>query len=154
MNMSVVLLLVPAFLQAAAMAVDEGVWHRRRGLPKWERIGHPIDTISTAACYAWLSLVPPTRAGALAGYVALCAASCLVITKDEPVHARLCGPGESWVHAVLFVLHPIVFMGFGMIWMSERHPWLLWGQFGLTIAFATYQFAFWRFRWKRYPSAA
>jgi hypothetical protein len=152
--MSVVLLLVPAFLQAAAMAVDEGVWHRRRGLPRWERVGHPIDTMSTAACYAWLSLVRPGSGGALAGYVVLCAASCLIITKDEPVHAKLCGPGESWVHAVLFVLHPIVFLAFGTIWMSGRYSWLLWGQCALTISFAIYQFAYWRFRWKQHPSAA
>jgi hypothetical protein len=153
MNMSPVLLLAPAFLQAAAMGVDEGIWHRRRGLPRWERIGHPIDTLSTAACYAWLSLVPPNVHGALAGYIALCATSCLIITKDEPVHARLCGAGECWVHAVLFVLHPIVFMAFAMIWMSGRLTWLLWAQCGLTIAFAAYQFGYWRFRWKRYPSA-
>src|ERR1041385_4830968 len=137
--MSSFVLVVPAVLQAMAMAADELIWHRRRGLPRWERIGHPIDTLSAAACYGWLCAVPPDRASALAVYVALAAFSCLLVTKDEPVHAKLCGAGEGWVHAFLFVLHPIVFLAFGVLWMSGAHPWLVRLELAATLAFAAYQ---------------
>jgi hypothetical protein len=144
MTIPVPLLLVPAVLQGLAMLVDEGWCHRRRGLPRWERIGHPIDTLSVAACYLWLVSRPPDAPGALAGYIALAFASCLIITKDEPVHARHCGPGEMWLHAVLFVLHPIVFLGFGVVWWTGAAPWILRAQLALTLGWATYQVVYWR----------
>lgn len=138
------ILLVPAALQALAMLVDEGWYHRRRGLPRWERNGHPLDTLTVAACYAWLVVRAPTDPHAIVGYVLLAAGSCLFITKDEPVHARVCGPGEMWLHAVLFVLHPIVFLGFGVIWWWGAAPFIIRGQLALTLAFAAYQFIYWR----------
>jgi hypothetical protein len=51
---SLTILLIPSALQALAMPVDESVFHRRRGLLKSERIGHPLDAVIVAACYAWL----------------------------------------------------------------------------------------------------
>ena len=38
------ILALPLGLQALAMVFDEFYFHRKRGLPKWERLGHPIDT--------------------------------------------------------------------------------------------------------------
>src|SRR4051812_28762958 len=98
------------------MLADELIFHRKRGLPRWERLGHPLDTLSALVCYAFLISVAPTRPHALAIYVGLCAFSCLFITKDEFVHARHCEPFETWLHAVLFVLHPTVFVAFGWVW--------------------------------------
>jgi hypothetical protein len=141
------ILLLPAGLQVLAMGVDEGICHRRRGLPKWERLGHPLDTLSVAACYAWLVVTQPSDPDALPGYIGLCALSCVLITKDEPVHAKLCDAQESWLHAVLFVLHPIVFMAFGFIWQTGEHPRLIALQCALTFLFAIYQFTYWSFLW-------
>lgn len=136
------LVIVPLALQGAAMLIDEGVFHRRRGLPRWERIGHPLDTLTLAVCLAWLVAVPPGRS-ALAVYIALAAFSSLFVTKDEPVHARLCDGGEQWLHALLFVLHPIVLAMLGLLWWTGGHPALLAVQLGLTLGFGIYQTVYW-----------
>jgi hypothetical protein len=143
----IALLLLPAALQAVAMAFDELWFHRRRGLPRWERLGHPVDTLSVAAAYGWLIATRPSMPHALAVYVALAAFSSLLVTKDEPVHARRCRPGEQWLHAVLFVLHPVVFLGFGVIWWRDEHRWLLVGQLGLTLGLMFYQLIYWSIWW-------
>ncbi len=139
-------LLLPALLQALAMFVDEFAFHRRRGLPRWERLGHPLDTLTAAACYGFLVAVPPTAPHAVAIYVGLCAFSCLFITKDEIVHATRCEPLETWLHAVLFVLHPIVFLAFGWLWFFGIEAWLTPCALASTLALAAYQFAFWNLR--------
>ena len=61
---------VPLALQALAMLVDELHFHRQRGLPRWERLGHPLDTLSVLACYA-LTLVAAPSDENLALYAAL-----------------------------------------------------------------------------------
>jgi 2-polyprenyl-6-hydroxyphenyl methylase/3-demethylubiquinone-9 3-methyltransferase len=134
--------LVPLLLQGAVMVADETVCHRRRGLPRWERIGHPLDTLTVAACVAWLVCVPPGR-GALAVYLGLATFSTLFVTKDEPVHARLCGPGEHWLHAVLFTLHPVVLATLGVLWWSGAHPTVLAVELAAALGFAGYQAVYW-----------
>ncbi|HEX3855248.1 MAG TPA: hypothetical protein VHW01_30000 [Polyangiaceae bacterium] len=128
------------------MFADEFVFHRKRGLPRWERLGHPLDTLTTALCYGWLIAVPATAPHALGIYTALCAFSCIFITKDELVHSRVCEPLEIWLHAVLFVLHPIVFLGFGLIWYSGADTWALTAVLGATLALFAYQIVYWNFR--------
>ena len=145
--------LLPALLQMLAMFGDEFVFHRKRGLPPWERWGHPLDTLSTAACYAWLVWSAPSAAHAVPIYVGLCAFSCLLITKDEFVHARLCEPAEAWLHSVLFVLHPIVFLGFGLIWQRGLSPRVLQAELGLTLILAVFQVTYWSPRWHRTRSS-
>ena len=147
------LLLAPAALQALAMLFDEGWFHRRRGLPRWERLGHPVDTASVALCYGWLLLRRPDEPGATAVYVALAAFSCLLVTKDEFVHARHCVPAEQWLHAVLFVLHPIVFLAFGLLWRSGAGAGPVAAQLALTVAFMIYQLAYWSLPWTQPPAA-
>ncbi len=139
-------LLVPAALQAIAMAIDEGWFHRRRGLPRFERLGHPVDTASVALCYAWASFEPPTRAHAFV-YGALALASCLLVTKDEGVHAKLCTAGEHWLHAILFVLHPIVFAAIGVLWWTGRDAAAIAAMLA-AIAFAIYQLVAWSTPWR------
>ena len=112
-----------------------------------ERLGHPLDTMSVAACYAWLVARPPGAPAALGVYVVLAALSCLLITKDEFVHKKVCDARESWLHAVLFVLHPVVFLAFGMLWISG-HTGLLRIQLTVTLTFAIYQFVYWSMWWK------
>jgi 2-polyprenyl-6-hydroxyphenyl methylase / 3-demethylubiquinone-9 3-methyltransferase len=132
--------MIPIALQAIAMVVDEGVFHRRRGLPRWERIGHPLDTLTIAACLAWL-LAMPAPSG-LAGCVALAIGSTLFVTKDEGVHAKLCTAGEHWLHAVLFALHPIVLAAFGILWWHGQTT-ILAVQLSVTLGFFAYQVIYW-----------
>jgi hypothetical protein len=140
------LLLLPAALQGLVMLVDELVFHRKRGLPRWERLGHPLDTLTAALCYAWLVSVPAKSAHALGVYVALAAFSCLFITKDELVHARLCEPLETWLHGLLFVLHPVVFLAFGVVWHSGANAWVLKGALAATVCLLSYQVVYWSWR--------
>ena len=125
--------ILPIALQALAMLVDEGWFHRRRGLPRWERIGHPLDTLTFVICLVWL-----LAGGSTHGYVALAVGSTLFVTKDEPIHAQLCSPGEHYLHAVLFVLHPLVLAAF----YALPHA-VLAGQLAVTLAFLAYQVIYW-----------
>ena len=146
------LLLVPAALQMLAMFLDEFVFHRARGLPKWERVGHPLDTISAVLCFAWLVRTPPDAPYAIGVYVALCAFSCAFITKDEFVHSRRCLPAEQWLHSLLFVLHPIVLGAAALLWLRHGTA-LLAVQSALTLAFGCYQLLYWNLPWTRHPRA-
>lgn len=149
----------PFFLQGIAIAIDEFYFHHKRDLPRWERLGHPLDTLSVTAGFLYLIFVP-FSAVALIGFVALAAASCLLVTKDEWVHAKHCTPAEMWLHSVLFLLHPIVFAIGGAVWAVAAQPDLA-ERLGLdpanievmktvivvqclvTIAFAAYQIGYW-----------
>ncbi len=135
-----------------AMAFDEGVFHRRRGLPKWERIGHPLDTATVALAYGWLVFTSPAAPHALSVYVALCVFSCLFVTKDEFVHAKVCSPAEGWLHSILFVLHPVVFLAFGLLWWRGDAAWIVRGQLIMTVLFALYQVFYWSVFWNPEPT--
>ncbi len=145
---TVALLLFPAFLQASAMLVDEGWFHRQRGLTRWERIGHPMDTVTAAACYLWMVVIPYKHLHALPVYIGLACFSSLFITKDEWVHTKFCSARENWLHAILFVLHPMVFAAFAVLWRSGENEWLLHAQLLLTLAFLFYQTLYWSVFWK------
>jgi hypothetical protein len=135
-------------VQATLMLVDEFYFHHQRRLPRWERIGHPLDTLSVLACYAMtLALSPGDHKVIL--FLAAAAFSCLFVTKDELVHARLCGPGEHWLHAALFVMHPIVLGLAALLWIRGGHRTLLAGQTALTLAFGLYQTVYWNRPWER-----
>lgn len=138
------LYVLPLVVQGIAMLVDEAWFHRRRGLPRWERIGHPLDTLTIAACLGWL-----LAGGGLAGYVVLAIGSTLFVTKDEPVHAKLCTGGEQWLHAVLFALHPVVLAAFVML----PHA-LLAGELAVVSGFLVYQAAYWNLPREHEPAAA
>jgi len=146
-------LLIPVVLQAVATVVDEVVFHRARGLPRWERIGHPLDTLVLALALGWLVVTDRATAGALPIYVALAAFSTLFVTKDEPLHARVCTAGEHWLHSVLFVLHPIVLGALGVLWWIGGHHTILVAQLGVVLAFAGYQGVYWNVVRGRAPRA-
>ncbi|HSX10603.1 MAG TPA: hypothetical protein VLF94_02665 [Chlamydiales bacterium] len=159
--------ILPFGLQAVAMLFDEGYFHIRRGLPKWERIGHPIDTCSVVVCMGFILFVPFSTT-ALTIYIALAAFSSILVTKDEFVHKDHCPASENWLHAILFTLHPITLTSAGFIWPVvqgvEVTPWIarllnnrealhqfLRLQFGAMILFALYQILFWNIIWKNKP---
>ena len=125
---------LPLVLQGLAMAIDEGVFHRRRGLPRWERIGHPLDTATITLC-----IVARLWGASLAVYVVLGVVSTLFVTKDEAVHAKLCTAGEHWLHSILFVLHPIVLAA---LWFASDR--IVIAQLTIVVAFASYQIIYWR----------
>jgi len=145
------LLIAPFVLQATAMLVDERVHHRRRGLPRWERVGHPLDTATAVACYAWLLGERPSQ-GSAGVYAALAAFSCLFVTKDEPMHATRCSAGEHWTHALLFVLHPCAFVAAGYLWWTGRMRGVIAAELVLTASFALYQIAYWNGPWRTHPT--
>jgi 2-polyprenyl-6-hydroxyphenyl methylase/3-demethylubiquinone-9 3-methyltransferase len=134
--------MIPIILQGVVMVVDEGWFHRARGLPRWERIGHPLDTLTIVLCLGWLLATSPDSSSALPVYIGLAIFSALFVTKDEAIHARLCSPGEHWLHALLFVLHPIVLAAFAYLWWIGAVGLLL-GQLGVAIAFMAYQVLYW-----------
>jgi hypothetical protein len=65
------------------MAVDEFYFHRRRGLPRWERLGHPLDTLTALACFVWLLSAAPS-ASSLSVYTGLSVFSCLFVRCSGP----------------------------------------------------------------------
>jgi len=134
--------LIPIVFQGVVMVIDEGWFHRERGLSHWERIGHPLDTLTIALCLSWLVATDPGSATALPIYVGLAVFSTLFVTKEQAVHAKRCSSGEHWLHAVLFALHPIVLAVFAYLWWSGMVG-LLVGQLGITIAFLAYQVIYW-----------
>jgi hypothetical protein len=138
-------LCIPLILQAALMFVDEIHFHRRRGLPRWERIGHPIDTLSVLICYS-VALTQQPNDAALAVYAGLATISCVLITKDEFVHSRRCAPAEQWLHSLLFVLHPIVFGSAALLWFRDKSE-IVAVQSLLTLVFGGYQLLYWNLPW-------
>jgi hypothetical protein len=140
--MSGVLLFIPFAVQAALMGVDELHFHRRRGLQRWERIGHPLDTATVAGCYAFLGFSAPSS-GNLTLYIILCALSSLFVTKDERVHALSCTWQEHWLHAVLFILHPLAFTGAGVYWLHHGPGMPLIGAAAAVALFGLAQAHYW-----------
>lgn len=156
--------LLPFVFQAIAMIFDEGYFHIRRGLPKWERIGHPIDTLSVLICMGFVLFVPFSTK-TLILYCLLASLSSLLVTKDEFVHKHHCPASEQWLHALLFTLHPITLISAGFMWPVvqniEVSPWIsnilnnrdalhqfLICQLITMSAFLVYQIVFWNFLWK------
>ncbi len=136
---------LPFVAQAVVIMVDEFYFHLRRGLPKWERLGHPLDTLSIAACFLYVLLVAYTPQ-TLFGFIGIGLFSCLLVTKDEFVHAEECEGAEHWLHALLFVIHPLVLLSMGWMWRQQAlfRPFL-WVQLFFVAFFCIYQVIYWNF---------
>jgi hypothetical protein len=152
---------LPFLFQAIVIGIDEIYFHVRRGLPKWERIGHPLDTFSVLVCMLYTLAVPFSKTSLIV-YIVLAAFSCVMVTKDEFVHKEHCPAAEHWLHALLFLLHPITLTMTAIIWPLsqgvEISSWLQSIPFSketlrlfLTMqscgmgAFMFYQIVFWNF---------
>ncbi len=167
-----VLALLPFFLQAIAIGIDEAYFHYKRGLPLWEKIGHPIDTFGYLICITFILFAPCTDTNVNI-YIALSVLSCLLVTKDEFIHKHHCPGSENWLHALLFILHPLVLIMAGLVWPIIQVPaaqtvelpsWLaifleaseplrffLTVQAVLITLFFLYQVIFWNIIWKNRP---
>lgn len=140
---------VPFVLQGLAIMIDEFYFHHQRGLGAWERIGHPLDTLTVLAGYLFLIFNSYSEKN-LYIFVGLSAFSCLFVTKDEFVHAELCRPSEHWLHAVLFVLHPLCFLSAALLWKNQMGDGVLRVQSLILTTFILYQIIYWRSRsWKK-----
>ena len=154
-------LFIPIALQGIVTVVDEVFFHWKRGLPRWERVGHPLDTLTMLSCMLWILCVPP---GPTAGciYAGLALFSSVFVTKDERVHKLYCPAGEHWLHAVLFTLHPLALISLALLWPAARSRpsdlaglilysgWergALWAVFAMALLFGTYQLVYWNFVW-------
>lgn len=134
--------LIASTIQGLVVLIDEFFFHHRRGLPRWERLGHPLDSSTVILCLTFLYFTQPSPTNVII-YYALAIASCLCVTKDEWVHWKYCGPEEMWLHAVLFILHPIVLYTAMSQWQEQSSEILLVGGFILTLF--VYQVVYWNF---------
>ncbi len=157
-------ILLPFIVQTLVIMIDEFYFHVRRGLPKWERLGHPLDTLTVLACFAFILSVPYSSF-ALKIYIGLAIFSCIFVTKDEFVHKEHCQASEQWLHALLFLNHPVVLTAAGLIWsvsekaegpawlnslipsLDKMHTFLIM-QTAATALFLIYQWIYWNVIWK------
>ncbi len=140
----------PFLAQAGLMFIDEWICHERRGLGRWERIGHPVDTLTVIACYGLLTFSAPSTT-ALLIYLGLSVVSCLVITKDEGVHSAECGPLEQWIHALLFILHPVTLGAAAWAWWNGRGQVAIPALLASTCGVLLYQWIRWNRPGAKWP---
>lgn len=133
---------VVSIIQGAAIIADEMIFHRKRGLPRWEKIGHPIDTMTVIACLMFLALTNRTPTTEIIYYV-MAGFSCVFVTKDEWVHRKFCSAEEMWLHAILFMMHPLLLFTAMNEWETIRGTLTMVsaGIFG----FLVYQVIYWNF---------
>lgn len=150
------LLLIPFTLQGLAMFFDEFYYHRKRGLPLWEILGHPADTVCFLACFLFLKNSQASVENAYI-YMLLTAISCLIVTKDELIHCKLCSIGEMWLHSVLFILHSLTLISAGVLWwfaqdlgVEAKIDQIFLIQCMVILAFMSYQILYWTIPWKRF----
>jgi hypothetical protein len=136
---------LPLFAQVCAMTIDEFYFHQRRGLDRWEKLGHPVDTFFFILCCALLVFHSGGLAHVQSLYIALSVLSCVAITKDEFVHKDACHPMEMWLHALLFVLHPVCLYALWMITESDEGHASIAVFFAGLILFFIYQILYWNF---------
>lgn len=138
--------LAPFLFQGLLMTVDEFYCHHRRELRRWERVGHPLDTLGFAVCLGFLWLVPSSQLN-LYIYAGLSLFSCFLISKDEWEHRGLCSGFENWLHAMLFMVHPVVLIWAGVLWWKGETVAVAIG-LATTVAFFLYQVTYWNW-WRR-----
>jgi hypothetical protein len=125
------------------MFVDEFYFHEKRGLKLWEKVGHPLDTLTVLISYTYLIW----GGNDLTIYVSLSAFSCLFITKDEFVHAQVSPAAEHWLHSLLFVLHPICFLAAYFLKIQGQIEFLK-IQTLVVFIFMLYQALRWSYPWR------
>ena len=128
------------------MGVDEWL-HYRRDLPTWERIGHPLDTLTVLFGLLFINYFPYSEEHRMT-YIGLCVFSCLFITKDEWVHQKVCIGFEHWLHALLFIVHPLVFLSMGMLWANDPEDPILNTAPIIVTGFMLYQILRWSIPWR------
>lgn len=137
----------PFLLLGVLMMADEFYFHEKRTLPKWERIGHPLDTL-TALVTQSLPLFLTYNSLNSKIYFTSAIFSCLFITKDEFIHNEHCGKMEQWLHSILFILHPVTLASTYFIWSDNINPLFLIFQALIIASFMLYQILRWSGPWQ------
>ncbi|MBI1764474.1 MAG: hypothetical protein HYR56_23870 [Acidobacteria bacterium] len=122
-----------------------------------------MDTLTVLFCFGWVFLVVPTTVTVCA-YTGLSLFSCLFVTKDEAIHCQVCKASEQWVHALMFMLHPLILLSAGLLWpvwhgqalsfftyTGFERSFLL-GNTLLTFGFGLFQLLYWNLLWPSRPA--
>ena len=141
-----IVLYMPFLLQGALMGIDEQ-FHIRRGLGLWERIGHPLDTVTVLIPFTFVAINDHSESK-FRIFVLLAVFSSLFITKDEIIHAGVCRKAECWLHALLFLIHPMIFVSTAILWKSHPEDIFLVIQPVVVGLFLIYQILRWSIPWK------
>lgn len=148
-------------LHGLLMSIDEFYFHHKRKLPRWERIGHPVDTAFFLGCF-WVVLFLPMTNSTMILFFILAILSSLIIIKDEFIHTKCCNITEQYLHALLFVFHPILLVLLFLTWPSFTSSYfssfeklqsnllknVVYFQFISAALFFFYQIIFWNFIYK------
>jgi len=126
-------------IQGILMVFDEFYFHHRRGLGKWERIGHPIDTFFFILPFIFCLFSNNSNI-----FIFLSVISTLIITKDEWVHAEESSAIENWLHALLFMIHPVSLYCLYTVWLDQQFDFIK-IQAAIIFAFFLYQIIYWNF---------
>lgn len=128
-------------LQGVAMFFDEFYFHHKRGLKKWESLGHPIDTLFFLLCFIYTLIASKES---ILGFIILSFVSTIFITKDEFIHAKECDGAENWLHSMLFIIHPLSLIALYYAWQKGFENIIL-IQSLIIFAFGLYQLIYWNF---------
>ena len=128
-------------LQILIIMIDEFYFHRKRSLPLWERLGHPIDTSTVILCVGMTIFFPLTSSSSQI-YLVLAVISCVMVTKDEFVHHAHCCQKEQWLHALLFIIHPVSLWVYYQFWLHDMVDSLRFIFVSLCL-FSLYQYFYW-----------
>lgn len=139
-------LYLPFLLQGIVMGIDERL-HYKRKMGKWERFGHPLDTLTVLVPFVFVNISPYSEKN-LSLYIFLCTISCFFVTKDEFIHHEVCSAFEQWLHSLLFILHPLVFLSAAIMWKEGGSSFLSLLPY-LVGGFMLYQIFIWSIPWKR-----
>lgn len=136
--------IIPFVLQGLILVIDEFWCHHQRDLGRWERLGHPVDTLTFVAALFYLLISAPSTLN-LYVFAAIGLASCLTVTKDEWEHSRACDGFENWLHSCLFMLHPTLLIWAGHLWWTNdpRFDLAVGGATASALMFAVYQIIYW-----------
>ncbi len=123
------------------MFVDEFYFHHKRGLGRWESIGHPVDTFFFLLPFiVCLNFAPAEVSENI--FIASSIISTLIITKDEWIHTEQSSPSENWLHSLLFILHPLSLGVLYFYWQNDE-KFLIIFQTGIISLFFIYQVVYW-----------
>ena len=141
-------LFTPFILQAIAMIFDELYFHKKRGLGLWEKIGHPLDTLTVIVCFIFI-ITNTYSENTLYIFMGLAFFSSVFVTKDEFVHTELCEARENWLHAFLFILHPMCFISAAYLWKNNLYFDFIKVQVAVLAVVMFYQIFYWSLSWKK-----
>ena len=128
------------------MFVDEFVYHQKRRLGRWESLGHTVDSFFFLLPFLYCLYFEEASF-----FYGICIVSTLIITKDEFVHNKECGPAEQWLHSALFIIHPIALFALKTAWDQKLYTFIK-VQAVIIGLFMLYQFFYWNIYAKQRPS--